>query len=229
MNKSLLFFLLLETLAFVASLYHYRRNKSKSAFYLAAYLGLTVLIEIIGYYTVLLKALERLDLIEGTFWEKNFWLYNIQLIISAVFYTVYFKWQLTSKVSKKLLSIVVILFSISAVAYLIFSGVYTVAFSPFTLIAGTLMVLFSIGLYYLELLQSDLILNVTRSLPFYISIGVIIFNLCTPPLFLYSMFFSLTNNPEFVPIYTLVIFGSNLIMYSIFILGFIICSRVRKH
>lgn len=228
MNKTLILFLFLESLAFIASIINYKRDKSKSSFYLTVFLGTTFFIELVGFYTVLLDAYNFFSFVRGTVWESNYWLYNIQLIIAAIFYTLYFKWQLSSTVLHGFLNLLLGAFILGAVAFLIFSGVYFVAFSPFTLIGGTLMILLSISFYYLELLQSNLILNVTRSLPFYISIGALIFHLCTPPLFLYSMYFSESISPEFVSTYKLIIFGSNFIMYSVYIIGFILCSRSKR-
>ena len=229
MNKIILFLVFLEFLAFVASLFYYRRFKSKSSLYLSWFLGFTVLVELIGQYTILLKSHNYFSFVRGTIWETNHWLFNIQLIVSALFYTSFFKWQLSSVILKKFLKLLTWIFGIGAVLYLIFSGGYFIEFSPFTLIAGSLIVLLSISFYYLELLRSDLILNVSKSLPFYISIGAFIFHLCTTPLFLYGIFFKGSASKEFISVYTVTIFGSNLIMYSIFILGFIICSRARKH
>lgn len=228
MSKTLLLVYLIEFLAFIASLYYYRRDKGKNSFFLTCFLGLTIVFELLGAYTVFIETYDSLTNLKGTVWENNYWLYNIQLIISALFYTTYFKWQLTSKVMVKILNVLLLLFLLGSVSYLLFSEIYFVSFSPFTLIVGTLMILASISMYYLELLQSDLILNVTRSLPFYVSIGALIFHLCTPPLFLYGIYFSESINPEFVSTYKLIIFGSNFIMYTIYILGFIICAQSRK-
>jgi hypothetical protein len=228
MNPTLLFFLTLEALAFIFSVNFHLKSRSKSSFYLSVFLGFIVIIEIIGSYTVFIEHIDGLQRIRGTVWEKNYWLYNIQLIISALFYITYFKFHLTSKIFKVVLNILLIVFLVGSILYLIFSGTYFTSFSPFTLIMGTLLIIISISMYYLELLQSDLILNVTRSVPFYISIGALIFHLCTPPLFLYSMYFSMSTNPEFVPTYKVIIFGSNFIMYTVYILGFIICARDRK-
>ena len=228
MNPTLLFFLTLEALAFILSVYFHLKNRSKSSFYLSIFLGFIVLIEIVGSYTVFIEEIEAFQRIKWTVWEKNYWLYNIQLIVSALFYTSYFKIHLTSKTFKVILNTLLAVFLTGSILFLIFSGTYFTSFSPFTLIMGTLMIIISISMYYLELLQSDLILNVTRSITFYISIGALIFHLCTPPLFLYSMYFSISTNPEFVTTYKVIIFGSNFIMYTIYILGFIICARNRK-
>jgi hypothetical protein len=65
-------------------------------------------------------------------------------------------------------------------------------------------------------------------MPFYVSIAALIFHLCTTPLFIYSTYFSESINPEFYKLYLQVVLGSNFLMYSIYIIGFIVCAQSRN-
>ncbi len=224
-----LFFNLLELIAFLSSIYYYRKSNDKFSLILVCYLAFTVFVEIIGWYNYFINDFSFLNSLKGTVFEQNYWLYNIQLLISMIFYVTYFKLYLKSKNLKRVLNVLLVLFVLTSVLYLVFSGIYFVAFSPFTVIVGTLLIFLSIFFYYLELLNSNEILRVHKTLPFYVSVAALIFHLCTTPLFIYSTYFSESHNPEFFNLYIQVIFSCNFIMYSLYIIGFFICARNKNH
>jgi hypothetical protein len=215
---------LLELSAFIAALFYYRKNKSKPTFYLMLFLGFTVCVEILGWYTILMDS-GYLSFLKNSVFQKNYWLFNIYGIISYLFYINYFKWHLTSRDSVRILNFSSLLLIVASLAEIAFSNDFFNIFLPIFRLLGTFLVLLSISLYYLELLRSEQILQVQKSLPFYVSVGALIFHLCTTPLFIYSSYFSNSIDPGFVRLYTLVIFGTNYLFYSIYIAGFLICSR----
>jgi hypothetical protein len=219
-----IFFQCLEALALITGIYFYNRNKDKNTLYLIRFLSITVFVELLGWYPSFIDANGIFSFLKGTSIETNYWIYNIYHIISALFYISYFKWYLKSKKAVFILNFLSIMFFIGAVLYLVFSGIFFVAFSPFTLIVGTILIFLSIALYYLELLKSDQILIVHKTLPFYISVGASIFHLCTTPIYIYSLYFS-KEDLNFLKVYLWINYSSNLILYTIFILGFLICSK----
>ncbi|MGK0295909.1 MAG: hypothetical protein ACI884_002081 [Ulvibacter sp.] len=85
-----------------------------------------------------------------------------------------------------------------------------------------------IVLFYFQLLKSDVTLNLKFFLPFYISIGVLIFNLLITPIDIFDDFYS-GEDILFTKIKNIVYLFSNLFMYSSFILGFIICRRKKSY
>ena len=99
----------------------------------------------------------------------------------------------------------------------------------FITIAGTFLLFFSVMFFYFELLRSDLVLQLKRFLPFYISVGVLVFNLSITPIEILSQYFNLEEGNElFIKLHINVLLIANIFMYSTFILGFIICSRKKK-
>ncbi len=217
---------LLEILSFLIGLYYYRKYPSRPTYYLVLFLGLTVSVELAGWYAILMK-FGYLTFLEGTPFQKNFWLYNIYGVVSYLFYINYFKWFLTSVRSIAILNIASIVFLVvAAIETLFFPGFFE-TFLPIYRIFGTLLVLMSIAIYYLELLKSDQILQVHKSLPFYISVGALMFHLCTTPLFIYVSYFNYSIDPGFAVLYRQVIFGTNYFLYSIYIAGFLICSQTK--
>ncbi len=215
---------LFELVAFITGIYYYRKNKSKPTLYLVWFLGITVFSELFSWYAYFVKTGFLSFLIDTPF-ESNNWSGNLYSIISYLFYINYFKWYLTSKNSITLLNrFSIVFFLVSILEIIFFDGFFTGSMA-ITNIFGTLLVFLSISFYYLELLKSDQILQVQKSLPFYVSVGALIFHLCTTPLFLYSSYYSNSIDPDFVNLYRQVIFGTNYLLYSIYTAGFLICSQ----
>ena len=213
-----------EILAFLTGIFYYQKNKTKPTLYLVWFLGITVFSELFSWYAYFVKT-GFLSFLQETSFESNYWWANIYSIISYLFYINYFKWYLSTKKSIKILNFVLIIFFVVSILEIIFTKEFFLKFLPISNILGTLFVFLSIAFYYLELLKSDQILLVQKSLPFYVSVGALIFHLCTTPLFLYSSYYSNSIDPDFVILYRRVIFGTNYLLYSIYIAGFLICLR----
>lgn len=191
---------------------------------MVSFLGLTVFVEILGWYTIFVDS-GFLEGLQGTFLEKNFWLFNIYSIVSYLFYISYFKWYLLSIRAARVMNILRAVFVVISLVNILLLGGFFDGFMAITNIVGTLFVFLSIAFYYLQLLQGNQILEIRKSLPFYVSVGALIFHLCTTPLFIYSSHFKNSIDPDFVSLYIPIIFIANLILYSTYILGFLICSR----
>lgn len=218
---------LFEFSAFVFGLFYYLRNKSKPTYYFVWFLGTTVFFELLNWYAYFVD-LGFLSFLKGTVFESNYWSANIYGIISYMFYINYFKLYLLDKNLVKVINLFSVIFLIVNICEIIFSGGFFLRFMPISNILGTLFVFISIAFYYLELLKSDQILAVQRSLPFFVSVGALLFHLCTTPLFIYSIYYSNSIDPSFVNLYRHVIFGINILLYSIYIVGFLICSQTKN-
>jgi len=214
-----------EISAFIIGLYYYKNNKSKEIHYLIWFLGLTVFVEIISAYTVLLDDFSFLFRLKGTGYERNYWIYNIYMIGSFLFYTSFFKWFLKSDKAVNILNWLSVFYAIASVLYLFVKGGFFEGYSLVTLLAGTTLVLLSIFLYYYEIIKGDNILEIKNSLPFYISLGALFFHVCSAPVLIYSIYYRQSFNPEFVTVFRLVLYGSNFILYSSYIIGFIVCHK----
>jgi hypothetical protein len=211
-------------LAFVVGIFYYQKHKDRPTFYFVVFLGVTFFAEILGMYAYLVQS-GPLAFLRNTPFESNYWLGNLYGLVSYLFYINYFKWFLSSRKFIALLNWGSIVFLGLSFLEIIFSGDFFYRYIPISNIVGTLFVLLSIGFYYLELLKSDQILLVQKSLPFYVSVGALIFHLCTTPLFLYSFYYSNSIDPGFVSLYRQIIFGTNFVLYTIYTAGFLICFR----
>lgn len=215
---------LFEFLAFLFGLFYYSKNKSKPTYYLVWFLGVTIFSELFNWYAYFVY-FGYLSFLKGTVFETNYWSANIYGLISYLFYINYFKWYLLEKKFIKIINVFSGVFLVVSLAEMLFSGGFFLRLLPISNVLGTLLVLISIAFYYLELLKSNQILLVQRSLPFYISVGTLFYHLCATPLFIYGVYYSNSIDPSFVSLYRHIIFGINILLYSIFIVGFLICSQ----
>ena len=218
----------IEIIAFFFSIYYFYSNKNKKALFIVLFLGITILIESIANYTYYIEEVKILNKLIGTGFEKNYWLYNSYLLISYLFYINLFKWELSSIKIVKYFNIASISFFLISIIYFLFFGDFFNSYSFFSIVAGALLVLVSISFFYLDILKGDKVLEIKNSLPFYISIGALIFHLCVTPIMIFSSYFSQSKNPEFVIFYGVILSLSNIILYSSYIVGFLVCAKSNK-
>ena len=213
--------------AIFGTLYIKRRTAHKSAKLFVAFLWFTLFFEILSSYAALIyfsKAEKFLFILETPF-KNNYWAFNIYFLINYVVYITYVKWQLVSRWQRKLVNIILVLFLTTSIVNLFTSDVYFKAHSTFTNVIGSLSLLITIGLYYYQLVRSDLVLKIGSLLPFYITIGAVILHVCFTPFLIYSSYFQSSLHPDFTDMYSTVLIFINLLVYSIYILGFIVCRR----
>ena len=223
----------LEILAASAGTYYLRRNVSqfKNTKYLVLFLWLTVFVEAVGFYApfAYFSDYTMFPFVQGTPFENNYWWYNIYITLSFSFYVLYFISFLKNSYWKSVFKALVGAFLLSSISIFIFSDTFFKGFPPFVTISGTLLLFFSVILFYFELLRSDLLLQLKGLLPFYISVGVLMFNLCLTPIEIFIQYFNLKGGNElFVTLRSNVMLYGNIFMYSTYTLGFLICSRKKK-
>lgn len=223
---------LIELIAALAGTYYLKKNakNNKSEKYLILFLWFTLLIEIIGAYAPVayFSDYQYFSFVENTIFENNRWIYNIYSVISVLFFMLYFRYHLKNRLRKKILKILCYFFLISSIAELLFTNAFFYEYSKFTLVAGTLLLFISVIFFYLELLKSDKILKIKNFLPFYISVGTLIFYLCITPIFIFSEYFK-AGNDLFIKLQISLLLYANIFMYSVYIIGFIVCQKKKSY
>jgi len=219
-----------ELLAALTGLYFLFRAKKKIETpirFFIFFLCLTVVVEITGTYSPIayFTDYEYFGFIKNTWLEKNFWIYNIYSIISFAVYISFFLWYLTNRNQKKIGYALLVVYIITCIVNLVLSDVFLNAFSSYTEVVGSILILFAIILYYFQMLYSDAILNYTKMLPFYISLGAMLLSFVLTPLVIYGRHFDVDRSPEFVELYKTLLVGTNVLVYLIYTIGFIICLK----
>ncbi len=219
---------ILEISVAISGSYFLYKNPNTSIInrYLVYFLWFTFFTEMIGKYAAIayFTNYEYLGFIKDTVFERSFWLYNIYTIISFSFFGYYFTTLLHSDKLKKKFLFINILYLIVGVINLIVSDIFFKGNSVYTSIAGTILFLSIIIFFYFDLLQSDIILDIKKHLPIYISIGVLVYFLCLTPLDIFSQYYK-TANKIYVKLRSNIFLFANIFMYSTFIIGFLVCAK----
>lgn len=165
--------------------------------------------------------------IEGTPFERNLWWYNSYHVVKFAVFYFYFSMQFRSIGKRKAFQVIGALFVFILILYLIFSGEFFTQQSTLDAIGSTLLLMIIILTYYIELLKSNRILYFYKSLPFYVSIGLLIWHLSVAPILIYNIYFS-TQSPNFMALHGIILLIANIVLYSTFILGFLVCAKMRE-
>ena len=220
-------------MAAVAGSYYLKKTipQFKSSKYLVLFLWITVFVEMTASYVIVAYYSDYniFSFVENTSFVSNFWLYNIYNVIGFSFLILYFISYLKNKYWKIVFLILTIGFVVVPSIVLFSTPAFFEPPSQFIIITRTLLLFFSIILFYFELLRSNLLLELKRFLPFYISVGVLVFNLCVTPLDILFHYFNIVDGNElFVKLRLNVMLYANIFMYVTFTVGFLICSRKKK-
>lgn len=149
---------------------------------------------------------------------RTYRLSNTWFILNSLFYLLFYYFLINSILKKR-----VILWLIGIYVVIVFCNLFYLDFSkdyfPTSWIAGQLFIVIAVIMYFLELLNSDAILNIQKSMFFWISLGVLFFNIILIPVFVIGELI------DWQGIFKYIIFGANLILSLSFITGFIISKK----
>ncbi|WP_299260706.1 hypothetical protein [uncultured Aquimarina sp.] len=221
---------LFELIAAIAgTVYISRYQVDRSTRYLVFFLWLNVFVEVVfGWLPTFVEIFNSFKFLEDTIFARNKWIYNTFEVVSSLFYLLYFANLIESNKNKKIGLNIIAIYVIFSVFNLAFSDVFFTSSSAPNSIFGTLLLVLFIMYFYFQILQSDEILNFYKTIPFYVSIGALVFHLIVNPIFIYEQYYSNTVSPEFVRIFLTILTIVNIFMYSCYTIGFLVCSKRNK-
>lgn len=150
---------------------------------------------------------------------KNNYVYNTWNIVAFFFYAYFVLSRLTDIKKRIVVKVLVgIFFIVTFINIVFYAGLIKVVLVYNSLFAKSLIVIMMI-VYFIELMQSDEILNFKKSLFFWICTGVFLYNLTFLPVF------ALIKYTSFFGVFKYITFGLNIIMHLCFITGFIISKK----
>lgn len=218
----------MELSAIIAGCFYLKNNPNTKIVnkYLVYFLFYTLFNDLIGSYAPLayFSNYKYFDFIRDTVFKNNYWWFNIYIIISFSFFIYYFSSFLINSKIKKWIKYLIVIYLITSTINLIFSNIFFNGYSIFTTVVGTIIVLFSIFLFYFDLLKSEEIIDLKKYLPVYISVGVLVYNLCVTPADIFSQYFN-SDNDLYVKFSGLILITANVFMYITFIIGFLVCAK----
>lgn len=143
---------------------------------------------------------------------------NTWFIVNSFFYLIFYLFKINESIKKK-----VVLSLISS--FIVCNGImffykdYSNEYFVYSWIIGQLFVVIAIMIYFMELLNSDSILSIQKSLFLWISIGALIFNISLIPIFVIGELI------DWQGIFDGIIFSANVLLSLCFITGFIISKK----
>lgn len=143
---------------------------------------------------------------------------NTWFIINSLFYLSFYYFLINSTVKRRIVLCFMGVFMVivlTSLFYLDFSKDYFVN----SWIVGQLFIVIAVILYFLRVLNSNEILTIQKSLFFWLSLGVLIFNIILLPVFVIGELI------DWQGIFKYIIFGANLILSLSFITGFIVSKK----
>lgn len=221
---------IVELIAALAGTYYYFKTSDKQMKIFIWYLWFVVVVETIGMYGYLL--LNNYDY-DWFIWLKNSvicsntWLYNIYSFVAILIFGKFYLKIVNRKSSKNVIKIAILLYAIFTIIYFLISGTFFIKSLPYNVFLETFMVLVFVILYYKQLLSSDKVLLFYKLPVFYISSGLLLYYLCTAPLFTFDSYFYEVNK-SFIQFRHVYMFIINIFLYSCFTFAFLYTIQFKK-
>lgn len=167
------------------------------------------------YFLLINFLVDILGLFWGFFSDKsNYWIYNLYIFFFFIFYFYWFNLLLKREVFKKAVIIFGVVFIITGINNFLnqpWDGYHKITF-----ITGAFFTVFSATFHFYELLNNDEIIDVKHKLSFWISAGLLLFNVGMIPFMIFSDTFDSYHNYR-----NIILIFLNLILYTCYSLGFI--------
>lgn len=143
---------------------------------------------------------------------KTFFVYNSLCIFYFCFLL---KWYYNLLENKKIVILFTVVYFLSLMHSFFTQNFFTQNYTV-SLVCGCILLLFSSLIYFYQILQSDNILYVKHSLPFWLTIGNIVYFVGILPIMLLQKYIGASDL-----IYTIVLTIVNFITYSCYTIGFL--------
>lgn len=199
--------------AIIGSLFFYKYKKDKIINLFLPFLWYVAINELIGLFTK----------INGAYY--NAIIYNIYNLITFSFCLFLFQYYLTKKNYKHIVKT----FIITYLALFCINGFFQNYFKEHQLVpylVGSLSLIITIVLYFVEVLNSEKVLNAKKSLLFWISVGLLLYYVGNTPFRILRNFYKYLTDAS---ILFLVNFTLIIIKNTCFIIGFIWSDKKQQY
>lgn len=197
---------LFEIIALITAIKYYGKYKNTTEKWFVFFLAYTVLTETVGVYVAYFLK------------EYDLTIYHIFIVVSFMFYFYWFQSILKSQNQQKIITALSILFFVYAVYNL--SVLSWDNYHTKTFIVGAVINIIASIFFFSQLLNDKEEIEVQKNLKFWISTGLILFNVGMVPFMLFSQEFNANNETR-----TVIIVLLNFILYFCYSIGFILCKK----
>lgn len=147
----------------------------------------------------------------------NYILYNVYFIIHFAFFLWWYSSLMFSTLRKKILQFFIVFFGIFWLVDAFFLQDFINGYLTYSYTLGTVMVTLAVSLYFIEMLNRDVILNITGSPYFWISFGLLVYCVTYLP---FEIAITFLQRENFI-MWSVVLFLINCIQYGCFAIAFI--------
>lgn len=200
-------FMALYAIVFVISLIKYPIYKNTALKFLPLILLVTLITERVGKYLGNIGDVPH-----------NLALFNIYNFVYFSFFFYIFMKMIPNDRFKKYIKLGTVIFWLFFISDLVFTGIFNNSFAR-TYIAGSGILIFCIILYYINILQSSLVLLIKNDLLFWISVGLFLFYIGYIPIKIIKTYFYQAT--EFFSVLLVIQFSLIIVMYLCFLIGFL--------
>lgn len=217
----------------IVGLLHFKKFRYHPARYFIYFLVYVWLMSNIGNYTYYFWKYELFksfhEAIQDTVLKYNYWWFTLFWGLASVsFFAWYFNKILANPLHRKILGVAFWFFLIVSIIVILFDMEnFFLGYNPFIDINGAIVIMFCVAFYFIEILQSEKILQFYRDITFYIALGILLFWLITTPLVFFEQYYRVYD-PAYWNLRTYIYLAVNLMMYGLFSVG-IIVSRSHNH
>ncbi len=214
-RSSLLYLELLSAIIGTFMLFKYKHTFLK---YFLILLWYTVLNEFLGSYIIEYQQKQTLEL-------NNQIIYNIYEVVNFVVLLVIYRYYVHSKIFKKW----ILFFIMSYLIFVITNGIIhnlTTEGQNIPFIVGSFYLIISITYYFIEILNSEKVLYVQKTLLFWISVGLFLFHIGSIPFKIVENYYAKTSDFKNMFYAKFILIA---ILYICYIIGFIWSDKKRQY
>ncbi len=151
--------------------------------------------------------------------RPTFFIYHTWIILSLYFYGLFFLSRIKNIKARAGIKGLLAFYLIYTIINISFFKDFASQSLIDNIIIGRILIVIFVLLYFSELLNSDAILNIKKSLFFWISIGVLFYNIGFIPVYVIGEYISFRGAFRYIA------FGLNIIMGACFISGFLMSKK----
>jgi len=151
---------------------------------------------------------------------SSIWVGSMYSIVSFYVYLWYYKSILGYRRSARTIDVCMVIYSALVIHSLLNYQDLMVSWLQPHMFAGVVFTVVAICFYFMTILKSDKILSFYRTLPFWLTMGILFFNLVTMPIFIFAKQLSFSAS-----IYVYILVLSSYVMYGCFVVGFIVSVK----
>ncbi len=153
------------------------------------------------------------------FRKVTFYIYNSWNFANSYFYFYFFYKLTVSRFVKNSIKIIALFYTVASIIEIAFFTNFISESMNFNVLVSSVLIVVSVMYYFIELLKSDAVLKIGYSIYFWISIGVLLFNIGMVPIFVIAKLIAYNG------VFDIIILMLNILMSLCFITGFIVSKK----